>query len=518
MEKEKKINKDFFLDYNEEDITQENKQIKIKNNPTNITLNNNDMLLYTTKSYSNINNINNINNSNNNNNNMPFNGNGSYNQLYNQLIGKDDKNEDKEIFIREINSKGISINGENDNKEILIKDENNIKEESINEKDDNKQKLSNFEEDNKGRFIIDENDNNRQIFRNVDSNNEVIINAGDNKRVFNNAEDKDKEIIFNIENNNKDNSISFEESQNEKGNFINADENNKEKFIRVSENENELIIKNENEEDNENNLSMSNNKFDVDINEVKDSKEDIEIKPKKVALNHNMNNNINKYSIGSIHSTGSRNSNISKKEVIYSVSSEIIGKKKYGDENITEEEYNAQPNDEYSRIIFDYINKLRRNPKYIANMIDENKKYIIMEDSNKLFFRKNNIKFNLNKGTPIFDETINVLNNLEPMNKLILNKNIIEDLPDNEDDINNFDYINNQVTILQKNGNHISSYWKEKIKDPEIAFLMMVIDDNYVQEGLKRKDLINPEYKYIGISSIEINDKFACYITLSNRK
>ena len=263
---------------------------------------------------------------------------------------------------------------------------------------------------------------------------------------------------------------------------------------------------------------MSNNKFDVDINEVKDSKEDIEIKPKKVALNHNMNNNINKYSIGSKHSTGSRNSNISKKEVIYSVSSEIIGKKKYGDENITEEEYNAQPNDEYSRIIFDYINKLRRNPKYIANMIDENKKYIIMEDSNKLFFRKNNIKFSLNKGLPIFDETINVLNNLEPMNKLILNKNIIVDLPDNEDDIINLNYINNQVEILKNNGNHISSYWKEKIKDPEIAFLMMVIDDNYVQKGLKRKDLINPEYKYIGISSIEINDKFACYITLSNRK
>lgn len=46
----------------------------------------------------------------------------------------------------------------------------------------------------------------------------------------------------------------------------------------------------------------------------------------------------------------------------------------------------------------------------------------------------------------------------------------------------------------------------------------MIVDDNYVQEGLKRKDLINPEYIYIGISSIEINGKFACYITLSNKK
>jgi len=128
------------------------------------------------------------------------------------------------------------------------------------------------------------------------------------------------------------------------------------------------------------------------------------------------------------------------------------------------------------------------------------------------------IKFSLNKGVPIFDETINELNNLEPMKKLILNKNIIVDLPDNEDDINNLEYLNNQVGILQNNGNHISSYWKEKIKDPEIAFLMMIVDDNYVQKGLKRKDLINPDNIYIGISSIEINGKFACYITLSNRK
>ena len=57
LEKEKKINKDFFLDYNDEDMTQDNKPIKIKNTPTNLTSNNNDLPLYTTKSYSNINNI-----------------------------------------------------------------------------------------------------------------------------------------------------------------------------------------------------------------------------------------------------------------------------------------------------------------------------------------------------------------------------------------------------------------------------------------------------------------------------
>ena len=357
MEKEKKINKDFFLDYNDDDITQDNKKIKIKNTPTRLTSNNNDLPLYTTKSYSN---INNINNTNNNNIIIPNFGNESYNRMLNQLKDSNDNNNDKEIFIRENNSKGMFINAENNDKEIFINDEDY----------------------NKDGFIISENDNNKQVFRVADSNNEVIINAEDNnKNAFISAEDKEKEIVYNYDNRDD---VSSEDNQKDEGKFINVDDNNN-KFLKVSENENELIIKNEDENENENNFSISNNQIELEASGVKDSKVEFKINPKKISLSHNMNNNlnnnINKYSIGSINSAGSRNSNISKQEVVYSVFSQITGKKKYGDENITEEEYNAQPNDEYSKIIFGYINKLRRNPKYIANMIDENKKYIMMGDS-----------------------------------------------------------------------------------------------------------------------------------------
>ena len=104
------------------------------------------------------------------------------------------------------------------------------------------------------------------------------------------------------------------------------------------------------------------------------------------------------------------------------------------------------------------------------------------------------------------------------MNKLVFNKNITVDLPEEEEYINNLDYLKYQIGEIQKNGNHISSFWKEKIKDPEMAFIMMIVDDNYMKKGTKRKDLINPDIKYIGISSVTIGNNFACYITLSNRK
>ena len=42
--------------------------------------------------------------------------------------------------------------------------------------------------------------------------------------------------------------------------------------------------------------------------------------------------------------------------------------------------------------------------------------------------------------------------------------------------------------------------------------------ENHIESGLKRRDLINPEIKYIGISSIEKDNNFACYLTLSYRK
>ena len=129
-------------------------------------------------------------------------------------------------------------------------------------------------------------------------------------------------------------------------------------------------------------------------------------------------------------------------------------------------------------------------------MIEDNKKYISVDENNAIYFKKNNKKLSLFKGYQIFEETINILNNLEPMNKLIFNKNITIKKPDNEEYIsNNLEYLKSQVEELKNNGNHISSYWQETIKDPEISFLMMVIDDNHIKTGLKRNDLINPEIK-----------------------
>ena len=42
----------------------------------------------------------------------------------------------------------------------------------------------------------------------------------------------------------------------------------------------------------------------------------------------------------------------------------------------------------------------------------------------------------------------------------------------------------------------------------------MIVDDSGIKSGMKRKDILNPKMKFIGISSVEINKNFVCYITL----
>ena len=178
-------------------------------------------------------------------------------------------------------------------------------------------------------------------------------------------------------------------------------------------------------------------------------------------------------------------------------------------------DFNSIPEDNYSCILFDYINKLRTDPKSISNLIKNSEKYIMIDENNEVFFKKNKIKISLNKGIAAFEETVNLLNDINPMNKIIFNKNIVIELPKDEKEIQNMEFLQKKIDEIQNNGNNIISYWREKISDPEITFIIMTVDDNQIETGLKRKDLLNPNVKYIGISSININKHFACYITLS---
>ena len=103
------------------------------------------------------------------------------------------------------------------------------------------------------------------------------------------------------------------------------------------------------------------------------------------------------------------------------------------------------------------------------------------------------------------------------MNELIYSPKMCIKLPFSEEEINNRNYLHDMVHILKKNKISITSFWREVIKDPEECFLLMIVDDCGTSCGFKRKDLLNPNMKYIGINSAKIGKYFSCYITLSEK-
>ena len=174
----------------------------------------------------------------------------------------------------------------------------------------------------------------------------------------------------------------------------------------------------------------------------------------------------------------------------------------------------SMPTDNYSKYIFERINKIRTDPKSFIESIEEAKANITKDRFGRLVFN-GKIKIVLANGESAFSDAIKYLKKIEPMEPLKYLSFLTVLPPQNEKEIKDKQDLNKKVREMINGGIGIKSYWRDVIKDPEISFLLMIVDDNGVKSGMRRKDLLNPRMKFIGISSVEIKRNFVCYITLT---
>ena len=174
------------------------------------------------------------------------------------------------------------------------------------------------------------------------------------------------------------------------------------------------------------------------------------------------------------------------------------------------------PIDNFSKILLEKINKIRTDPQSFISVIEKAKQNIVRH-TNGSFIYKGKIKVALYDGKPAFNEAIEVLKNTKPMDKLEYSPKLTVQLPLTVKEIKNKDDLRLKVEKMTENGINIKSYWRDLINDPETSLLLMIVDDNGNRRGLRRRDLLNPYNNYIGISSIEIYNKFVCYITLTTQ-
>ena len=176
---------------------------------------------------------------------------------------------------------------------------------------------------------------------------------------------------------------------------------------------------------------------------------------------------------------------------------------------------NASPSDNYSKYLLEQINKIRTDPQSYIGIIEDAKNNII-KDKNGRYIYNGKIRIALMNGESAFNKAIDYLKTVQSMGKLVYNPYLTVEMPKSENEIKYKNDLSLKVDNMIKDGIIIKSFWRDVIKDPQISFLMMIVDDTRENSGMRRKDILDPNMKYIGISSIDINGTFVCYITLSN--
>ena len=124
------------------------------------------------------------------------------------------------------------------------------------------------------------------------------------------------------------------------------------------------------------------------------------------------------------------------------------------------------------------------------------------------------MKVALSRGLPAFDDAINYLKKLNPMQKLIFSNELLIESPVNEEQIKDKKYMSEQINLKVQSGIPIKSFWRDIIKDSQTCLILMIVDDTGENSGKKRNDILDPNMQCIGIVSKKIGKSFASYITL----
>lgn len=172
-----------------------------------------------------------------------------------------------------------------------------------------------------------------------------------------------------------------------------------------------------------------------------------------------------------------------------------------------------KPLDKFSQYIFENINNIRENPQSFIPIIERAKSNIMFDKKGTCIY-KSSVKVALSRGEAAFDETIDYLRNLEPMNKLIFHPDLVIIPPSNEDELKDKKYMNDKINEKVQQGIPIKSFWRDIIKDDETCLILMIVDDTGANSGKKRNDILDPSMQGIGIASRMVGKTFASYVTL----
>ena len=167
-------------------------------------------------------------------------------------------------------------------------------------------------------------------------------------------------------------------------------------------------------------------------------------------------------------------------------------------------------NDDYaekSRNIFNLINKYRANPRELARHLEKLKKYL--DKSTNILSEPDKIQIQMVEGENVFNEAINFLKNLRPLQPLQWDDCLAQSAQEHVDDIGPKGLLLYQSSDgtepedrITKYGNYIESLGENIDFGPndEIGVIVSLTLDDGEEERPHRDNLFKNDYKKIGIA------------------
>jgi hypothetical protein len=162
------------------------------------------------------------------------------------------------------------------------------------------------------------------------------------------------------------------------------------------------------------------------------------------------------------------------------------------------------------------FNFAREDPQRYAEKLKSYTSYIKYNHrtNQTVFSIPKMIKINLSNGKDAFDKCINILRGYNELPLLELREDLAFPFPSEQVDLcTSKDYLTSKFLEmnmrLKDKYTIVGFHYDINVNDPEISTLLQIVDDNN-SNGQRRKQILDKNVKYVGISMGVLRDNIVC--------
>jgi len=172
------------------------------------------------------------------------------------------------------------------------------------------------------------------------------------------------------------------------------------------------------------------------------------------------------------------------------------------------------------------MNACRTNPAAYAANVEKHIQYIQENPDtsakNAAFYVRDGMpKISLTRGVPAFQEFADKLRTMQPMPKIESRQDLQVPIHENSSNWTSKEYIGEAVNKVKSdikgNSNYKNFNFHFDVGSPysENSFILQLVDDTPFK-GSRSRNILNPAFTYVGISSLKIKNKHCGYFLFAN--